>query len=118
MDFFYYFAGSRASREMFKRFMKIGYVESEIGKILVYGACGTGKSSFMDLMVGNAPKLERQSTPVTQRPVVVFQLDNTGKKKWTKLNAKERKELLAKVLMSLQCPDDSESEDDENLNTG
>ena len=102
---------------MFSKYMKLGFVESCIGKMLVYGACGTGKSSFMDLMVGNSPKQIRKSTPLAVRPVAMFQLDATGKKKWAKLTEKQRKEILIKSLMSAQSQqdqeEDSSSEDEE-----
>ena len=87
---------------MFSKYMKLGYVESHIGKMLVYGACGTGKSSFMDLMVGNSPEKVRKSTSLATRPVAVFQLGVTGKKKWAKLSEKQRREILIKALMSVQ----------------
>ena len=108
-DFFT--TGSKGSRDLFSKYMRLGSVDSCIGKMLVYGACGTGKSSFMDLMVGNPPKQVRKSTPLAVRPVAVFQLGVTGKKKWTKLSEKQRKEILIKALMSVQSQQDQEESD-------
>ena len=96
---------------MFNEYMKLGYVESYIGKMLVYGACGTGKSSFMDLMVGNSPKGTRKSTPLAVRPVAIFQLGMTGKKKWAKLSKRQRKEILIKALMSVQSMEEDNGSD-------
>ena len=112
-------AGSKGSRDLFKKYMKLGYVESRIGKMLVYGACGTGKSSFMDLMVGNPPKQVRKSTPLAARPVTIFQLGVSNEKKWAKLSEKERKEILVQALMSMQSQQDQEeSESEEDVATG
>ena len=104
----FFTAGSKGSRDLFRKYMKLGYVESRIGKMLVYGACGTGKSSFMDLMVGNPQKNIRKSTPLAARPVAIFQLGVSNEKKWAKLSEKERKEILVQALMSMQSQQDQE----------
>ena len=112
-------AGSKLSRDMFSKYMKLGYVETQIGKLLVYGASGTGKSSFIDMMVGNSPQPVRKSTPLAARPVAVFQLGVDGKKKWVKMSEKQRKEILIKALMSVQSQgEDSGSEGEDSGSEG
>jgi hypothetical protein len=51
----YFFVASREYRRLFGEAMKDGYIHSLINKIVMYGASGTGKSSFMDLVTGNPP---------------------------------------------------------------
>jgi GTPase SAR1 family protein len=92
--------------------MKEGFIESLINKILLYGAAGTGKSSFMDLMIGNPPRKIRISTPLAARPVSVFQM-SMDQKKWAKLSRKERKEILIQALMSIELVNVVEVEDGE-----
>ena len=100
--------------------MKQGHVESQVNKVLLYGAAGVGKSSFMDAIVGNPPAQIRRSTPLAARPVTVFQVDMSHKK-WEKLSPKQRKEILVKAAMSnywrreedLSSDDDSISDEEE-----
>ena len=102
--------------------MKQGHVESQVNKVLLYGAAGVGKSSFMDVIVGNPPAQIRRSTPLAARPVTVFQVDMSHKK-WEKLSPKQRKEVLVKAAMSnwrrrdkeedLSSGDDSISDEEE-----
>ena len=99
--------------------MKQGHVEANIGKMLIYGGCGTGKSTFMDLAVGNSPKDVRTSTPLATRPVSVFQLDVTGKKGWTRMSSKQRKEALVKITMSMVPePDHAGPEENDSIGGG
>ena len=80
--------------------MKEGRVKSEISKVLMYGAPGTGKSSSMDLFVGNPPKCVRVSTPLAARPVTMCQMDLT-RTEWMKLTPEERKKALARATVRL-----------------
>jgi GTPase SAR1 family protein len=80
--------------------MKSGHVDSLINKVVIYGGSGTGKSSFIDLMVGNLPAEFRESTPLAARPVSVFQID-TNNDQWKKLSPHERKAVLVQAIMSL-----------------
>ena len=77
--------------------MKQGHVKSQINKALLYGAPGTGKSSSMDLFVGNPPRQARISTPLAARPITMIQMGITSKE-WKKLHPKERKEILARAI--------------------
>ena len=113
--------GSAEYQGLFKNAMKLGSIEAEITKILLYGAAGTGKSSFMDLIVGNPPRHIRISTPLAVRPVNLFQLD-TSSKKWKKLSFKEQKEFITRAIVHLKAQlelassseeDDSSSEEEQ-----
>jgi hypothetical protein len=81
--------------------MKDGHVNSLINKVVLYGASGTGKSSFMDLVVDNPQREIRTTTPLAVRPVSVFQIDLTNRE-WTKLTQVQRKEMLAKAMVNLR----------------
>ena len=80
--------------------MKDGHIDSLINKIVLYGGAGTGKSSFMDLIIGNPPPEIRRSTPLAARPITVFRI-NMMDEKWIKVSSKERKEMLGQAIMSV-----------------
>ena len=93
--------GSQESRRNFSEAMKNGHVDSLINKVVLYGAAGTGKSSFMEIVVDNPPPAIRRSTPLAARPTSVFQIDSADS--WTKLTPQQRRELLAKAMMSVNA---------------
>ena len=90
--------GTKLSRQLLSEAMNDGYVQSQTCKILLYGAAGTGKSSFMHIILDNPPPEIRRSTSLTARPVTVFQV-NTNDMRWIKLSPEERKELLVKAAI-------------------
>ena len=115
------YSGSKESRRLFRESMKQGHVESQVNKVLLYGAAGTGKSSFLDVIIGNPPAKIRRSTPLAARPITIFQIDMSHKK-WGKLSPKQRKEVLVKAAMSNRSrrdkkedliPDDDSNSDEE-----
>ena len=91
--------------------MKQGHVKSQINKALLYGAPGTGKSSSMDLFVGNPPRQARISTPLAARPITMIQMGVTSKE-WKKLHPKERKEILARAIYAQLHVNDTNSGED------
>ena len=91
--------------------MKQGHVKSQINKALLYGAPGTGKSSSMDLFVGNPPRQARISTPLAARPITMIQMGITSKE-WKKLHPKERKEILARAIYAQLHANDTNSGED------
>ena len=99
--------------------MKQGHVKSQINKALLYGAPGTGKSSSMDLFVGNPPRQARITTPLAARPITMIQMGITSKE-WKKLHPKERKEILARAIYAqLHASDTNSGEDCEaSANSG
>ena len=110
-------SGSSESRRLYNEAMKEGHVKSEISKVLMYGAPGTGKSSSMDLFVGNPPKCVRVSTPLAARPVTMCQMDLT-RKEWMKLTPEERKKALARatVRVARLNVEDRDSDEDSDSN--
>lgn len=105
--------GSEESHRILSESMEEGFIDSLINKIVLYGAAGTGKSSFMDLMVGNPPMTIRISTPLAVRPISLFQV-SMDEKKWAKLTRKQRKEILIQSLMSIE----ERKEENEDQDTG
>jgi GTPase SAR1 family protein len=99
--------------------MKGGYVDSIINKIVLSGAAGTGKSSFMTLIIGDPPLDVRSSTPLAARPVSLFQI-NVTHEKWRKLSRQERREILVQAMMSSMgrpSRKDSTSSDDDSTSS-
>ncbi len=109
----YIIAGTMASRQLFRRAMKLGFVDSYIGKMLIYGACGTGKSTFMDLLIENPTKEVRTSTPLAARPMSMFQFDVTNEQHWANLSPEQRKKFLVQVTMHIEAQLEEESGSEE-----
>ena len=99
--------GSKQYRRHFSEAMKDGHMDSLINKAILYGAAGTGKSSFMELVTNNPPPDIRRSTPLASRPVSVFQMDFTDNK-FKKLTFQQRKEMLAKAMAKVEAGQDKE----------
>ena len=91
--------------------MKQGHVKSQINKALLYGAPGTGKSSSIDLFVGNPPRQARITTPLAARPITMIQMGITSKE-WKKLHPKEQKEILARAIYAQLHANDTNSGED------
>ena len=97
--------------------MKKGSIRAQINKILLYGAPGTGKSSLLDLFIGNPPRGVRTSTPLAARPITMFHIDITYKE-WKKLPPEERKRILARAIAAhlpphaTRSPEGSDSGED------
>ena len=81
--------------------MKSGFVESKISKIVIFGAAGSGKSSFMDMVIGKLPPEIRRSTPMACRPVAMYHVNMTHKK-WVKLSPEERMRVLARATVGVK----------------
>ena len=103
--------GTKQTRLLLREAMIDGHVQSQISKILLYGAAGTGKSSFMDLNTGNTPSQTRRSTPLAARPVTVFQIDMThlSHSEWAKLTPQQRKKVLVKAAIRRRIEASQES---------
>ena len=98
--------------------MKLGFVDSHIGKMLVYGACGTGKSTFIDLLMENPVKEVRISTLLATRPMSMFQFDLTNEQHWVNLSPEQRKEFLAKITMHIEAELEEKSGSEEEDTSG
>ena len=83
-------------------------VTSSSIKVLLYGAPGTGKSSSMDLFVGNPPRGVRTSTPLAACPITMFHVGVTSKE-WKKLTPEERRRILSRAIAAHSPPDATQS---------
>ena len=111
--------GTSLSRRLCDEAMKGGKVESKISKIVIFGAAGSGKSSFMDMVIGKLPPEIRRSTPMACRPVAMYHVNMTHKK-WVKLSPEERMRVLARATMGAKRRLDevcSDSEDGSEVQT-
>ena len=91
-------------------------MQSQIVKIIVYGAAGTGKTSFMDRITGKPLSEIRVSTPLSGRPVAVYQI-NMKESEWEKLTPIERKELLIKAAIKAEEEEQSSSDEEDEQTT-
>ncbi len=73
-SYIFYVTGSSESRRLYEEAMKNGSIESEITSVAMHGVAGTGKSSSMNLILGNQPEQDRKSTPLLARPATVHEI--------------------------------------------
>ena len=90
--------GSSLSRRLCDEAMKSGKVQSKLYRIVIFGAAGCGKTSFVDLVIGNPPPEIRRSTPMAARPVAMYHVNMTLKE-WVKLSPEGRMRVLARATM-------------------
>ena len=111
-----YRLGSEESRRRFREAMKDGHIDSLINKVVLNGAAGTGKSSFLDLIVGNPPRDLRISTPLAARPVSLFQLVSKSDV-WTKLSLQERRAMIVQAIniRATQAREGDTNSDDDSI---
>lgn len=106
--------------------MELGHVDTEDSKIILYGAAGAGKTSSMDLIIGNAAAVKRVSTGLATRPVTLFQIKMSDKNQWERLPLKKKKEILARVVYTMSLLDkkkaseagDKSSSEEDNVSDG
>ena len=93
--------GTAENRRQFAEAMKFGHVKAWLCKMLMYGAAGSGKSTTKEMIVGNPPPENRESTPLAARPTTVYRI-NLDEKEWAKISSlEERRAFLARALV--QC---------------
>ena len=97
-------SGSTENRQQFEEAMKHGHVKVELGKMLIYGAAGSGKTSFKELVVGNPPPSSRDSTSLAVRPTTMYRVNIEGKQWATLKTLSECREFLAKTLVKCNPP--------------
>ena len=79
--------------------MKDGHVKAWLCKLLMYGAAGSGKTTSMEIIVGNKPPKRRVSTPLATRPTTIYRI-NLESEEWAKLTTlNDRKSFLARALI-------------------
>ena len=106
-----YVTGSSESRRLYDEAMKNGSIESEITSVAMHGVAGTGKSSSMNLILGNPPQEDRKSTPLIARPATVHEID-PSENEWTEHDNKTRKFILARAIRSARNQLDVRETDD------
>ena len=79
--------------------MKNGHVKAWLCKLLMYGHAGSGKTTSMEIIVGNKPPKHRESTPLATRPTTIYRV-NLESEEWAKLTTlNDCKSLLARALI-------------------
>ena len=79
--------------------MKEGKVKAWLCKLLMYGHAGSGKTTTMEIIVGNKPPEHRESTPLATRPTTIYRV-NLNSEEWAKLSTlTDRKLLVARALI-------------------
>ena len=93
-------AGTEENQRQFDKAMKDGHVEAWLGKMLLYGAAGSGKTCTKDMIAGNPPPEKRHSTGVAVRPATVYRVSVEGEECTNLTTREERKSFLARMLFS------------------
>ena len=92
-------AGTAENNRQFEEAMKNGHVKAWLCKLLMYGHAGSGKTTSMEIIVGNKPPKHRVSTPLATRPTTIYRL-NLESEEWAKLSTlNDCKLLLARALI-------------------
>ena len=77
--------------------MENGYVKTRIGKVLVMGSAGSGKTCTVNVLLGKPSPKKRISTPLATRPVTVSRVDASSSK-WKTITPSERKKNLSEAV--------------------
>ena len=92
-------AGTAENNRQFEEAMKHGHIKAWLCKLLMYGAAGSGKTTSMEIIVGNKPPKRRVSTPLATRPTTIYRI-NLESEEWAKLTTlNDRKSFLARALI-------------------
>ena len=95
----YQHSGTAENQRQFEEAMKNGHIKAWLCKLLMYGHAGSGKTTSMEIIVGNKPPKHRVSTPLATRPTTIYQV-NLESEEWAKLTTlNNRKSLLARALI-------------------
>ena len=99
INFLIYNIGTAENHRQFEEAMKNGHVKAWLCKLLMYGHAGSGKSTTMEIIVGNKPPEYRESTPLATRPTTIYRV-NLESEEWAKLSTlNDCKLLLARALI-------------------
>ena len=91
--------GTAENQRQFEEAMKNGHVKAWLCKLLMYGHAGSGKTTSMEIIVGNKPPEHRVSTPLATRPTTIYRV-NLDSEEWAKLSTlNDHKSLLARALI-------------------
>ena len=92
--------GRFRSKELYEKEMKLGFIELDLDKLLMFGTAGSGKTCSLAALLGVDPPSIRRSTPLMKRPIEVVFIDVDGEKKWEVRTVDQLKEVLATVIRS------------------
>ena len=91
--------GTAENQRQFEEAMKNGHIKVWLCKLLMYGHAGSGKTTSIEIIVGNKPPKHRESTPLATRPTTIYRV-NLDSEEWAKLTTlNDRKSLLARALI-------------------
>ena len=91
--------GTAENQRQFEEAMKNGHIKAWLCKLLMYGHAGSGKTTSMEMIVGNKRPLVRESTPLATRPTTIYRV-NLESEEWAKLTTlNDHKLLLARALI-------------------
>ena len=81
--------------------MRGGHVRAWLSKLLMYGAAGSGKSTTKEMIVGNPPPPQRESTPLAVRPTTVYRVSVEGKEFAQLTTLEEKKMFIARAMVNI-----------------
>ena len=81
--------------------MKHGHFQVCTSKMLFFGTAGVGKTCTKDVMTGFKPPEVRQSTPLSTRPVTLYQF-YASKEIWKTFTSDNNMKFCARIAKSLR----------------
>ena len=87
-------------RQTYERELHYGHINTFIGKVLLFGIAGSGKTSVMAIMMGDDPPQVRESTSLMARPVQVITVLLDDLTKWEKKTPEEVRRRIAEIIRS------------------
>ena len=91
---------SHTVKQNYEREMRYGHIETSIGKVLLFGIAGSGKTSATAILMGEDPPAVHTSTPLMARPVQVISVLIEEQRKWEKKTPEEVRRIIAEIIRS------------------
>ena len=88
------------SKQIYEQEMQHGFIELTIGKVVLFGIAGSGKTCSLAALLGDPPPDIRRSTPLMQRPVQVMLIITDGEMQWKKMTAGGIRQNIAQIIRS------------------
>ena len=85
---------------MYEREMKLGFIDLDIDKGLLFGIAGSGKTSVLAVLLGLPPPNIRCSTPLMRRPITVMFMCVNDKMEWEERTPEQMQDIVAEVIRS------------------
>ena len=80
--------------------MKLGFIDFDIDKGLLFGIAGSGKTSTLAVLLGLSPPDIRCSTPLMRRPITVMFMSVNDKMEWQERTIEQMQGIVAEVIGS------------------